>query len=157
MQTEFPSVLGHNLLVVIVVVWAATVGQPCNSIITCRVQFGQDTSQLCQRTGIDNVRHHLWLSTGTQLRVGLSPSLPVGTDDRKGIWPIKYLDQLSSKVLLRELGPSRSASLKKKPKQASRKKTVKSTWAMYSCNAGTSVQCTLTWYVGRNRLFMAAL
>jgi len=35
--------------------WAATVGQPRNSIIICRVQLGQDTSQLCQWTGIDIV------------------------------------------------------------------------------------------------------
>jgi len=58
---------------------AAIVGQPRNSIIMCRVQLGQDTSQLCQRTGIDNVKHRLWLSTGTQVRVDLSPSLPAGT------------------------------------------------------------------------------
>jgi len=43
------------------------------------VQLGQVTSQLCQWTGIDDVRHHLWLSTGTQVRVELSPSLPAGT------------------------------------------------------------------------------
>jgi len=59
--------------------WAAIVGQPRNSIIICRVQLGQVTSQLCQRTGVDDVRHHLWLSTGTQVRVGLSPSLLAGT------------------------------------------------------------------------------
>ena len=28
--------------------WAAAVGQPCNSIIICRVQLGQSTSQFCQ-------------------------------------------------------------------------------------------------------------
>jgi len=32
-----------------------------------RVQvFGQATSQVCQWTGINDVRHRLWLSTGTQ-------------------------------------------------------------------------------------------
>jgi len=35
-------------------------------------QLGQATSQLCQWTGIDDVRHHLWLSTGTQVMVDLS-------------------------------------------------------------------------------------
>jgi len=55
------------------------VGQPCNSIIICTVQLGQATSQLCQWTGIDDVRHRLWLSTGTQVRVDLSSSLPAGT------------------------------------------------------------------------------
>ena len=59
--------------------WAAIVGQPHNSIIICRVRLGQATSQLYQRTGIDDVRHRLWLSTGTQVRVDLSPSLPAGT------------------------------------------------------------------------------
>jgi len=59
--------------------WATVIGQPCNSIIICRVQLGQATSQLYQQTGIDNVRHHLWVSTGTQVRVGLSPFLPAGT------------------------------------------------------------------------------
>jgi len=59
--------------------WAIIVGQPRNSIIICRVQLGQATSQLCQQTGIDDVRHRLRLSTGTQVRVDLSPSLPAGT------------------------------------------------------------------------------
>jgi len=59
--------------------WAAIVGQPCNSIIICRVQLGQATSQLCQQTGIDDVRHRLWFSTVTQVGVDLSPSLPGGT------------------------------------------------------------------------------
>jgi len=58
---------------------AAIAGQPCNSIIICKVQLGRATSQLCQHTGIDDVRHRLWLSTGTQVRVGLSPSLPADT------------------------------------------------------------------------------
>jgi len=35
--------------------------------------------QLCQRTGIDDVGHRLWLSTGTQVRVDMSPSLLAGT------------------------------------------------------------------------------
>jgi len=39
--------------------WTATVGQPHNNIIICRVQLGQATSQLCQRTGIVDVRHSL--------------------------------------------------------------------------------------------------
>jgi len=43
------------------------------------MQLGQATSQLCQQTGINDVRHRLWLSTGTQVRVNLSPSLPAGT------------------------------------------------------------------------------
>jgi len=59
--------------------WAAIVGQPHNSIIICRVQLGRATSQLCQQTGIDDVRHSLWLSSGTQVRVGLPPSFPAGT------------------------------------------------------------------------------
>jgi len=59
--------------------WAAIVGQLRNSFIICRVQLGQATSQLYQRTGVDDVRHRLWLSTGTQVRVDLSPSLPAGT------------------------------------------------------------------------------
>ena len=102
---------------------------------------------------MDRNRHRLWLSTGRQVRVNLTTYLPVGTDDRKGIWPIKYRVQLSSKVLLRELGPSRSANLKRKPKQASRKKqTVKCRWAMYSCSGDTSMQCTLTRHVGRKCL-----
>jgi len=58
--------------------WAAIIRQPYNSII-CRVQLGQATSQFCPQTGIDDVRHRLWLSTGTQTRVDLSPSLPAGT------------------------------------------------------------------------------
>ena len=58
--------------------WATIVGQPHSNIIICRVQLGQATSQLCQQTGIDNVRHRL-RSTGTQVRVGLSPSLPADT------------------------------------------------------------------------------
>jgi len=59
-------------------VWAAIVGQPCNSIIICRAQLGQATSQLFQQTGIDDKRHCLWLSTGTQVGVGVSPPLPAG-------------------------------------------------------------------------------
>jgi len=59
--------------------WAATVGQPCNSIVICRAQLGQATSQLCQQTEIDDVRLNLWLSTVTQVKVGLSPSLLAGT------------------------------------------------------------------------------
>jgi len=59
--------------------WAAIVGEPQDSIIICRVQLGQAIRQLCWRTGIDDVRHRLWLSTGTQVRVDLSPSLPAGT------------------------------------------------------------------------------
>jgi len=51
--------------------WAAIVGQPCNSIIICRVQLGQATSQLWQRTGIDDVRHRFWLST-VQRHIGQS-------------------------------------------------------------------------------------
>jgi len=43
------------------------------------MQLGQATSHLCQHAGIDDVRHRLWLSTGTQVRVDLSPSLPAGT------------------------------------------------------------------------------
>jgi len=43
------------------------------------VQLGQATSQLCQRTGIDDVRHRLRLSTGTQIRVDLLPPLPAAT------------------------------------------------------------------------------
>jgi len=66
--------------------WATIIGQPCNSIIICRVQLGQATSQLCQRTGIDDVRHRLWLSTGTQVRVGLSPSLPTSTKWPCAVW-----------------------------------------------------------------------
>jgi len=59
--------------------WASMVGQPRNSIIICSVQLGQAISQLHQHTAIDDVRHRLWLSTGTQVRVNLSPSLPAGT------------------------------------------------------------------------------
>jgi len=59
--------------------WAAIVGQPRNSIIICRVQLGQAISQLHQQTATDDVRHRLCLSTGTQVRVGLSPSLAAGT------------------------------------------------------------------------------
>ena len=62
--------------------WAAIVGQPRNSIIICRVQLGQAISQLCQRTAVDDVRHRLWLSTGTQVGVDLSPSLSAGTVGR---------------------------------------------------------------------------
>jgi len=40
---------------------------------------GQGTNQLCQQTEIVNVRHRLWLSTGTQVGVSLSPSLLAGT------------------------------------------------------------------------------
>jgi len=58
--------------------WAAIVGQPCNSISICRVHLGQAMSQLCQRTKIDYVIHRSWLSTGTQVGVGLPPSLPAG-------------------------------------------------------------------------------
>jgi len=43
------------------------------------LQLGQATSQLCQRTGIDDVGHRLWLSAGALVRVDLSPSLPAGT------------------------------------------------------------------------------
>jgi len=59
--------------------WAAIADQPRNSIIICRVQLGQATSRLCQQTGIHDVRHRLWLSTGTQVRVDLSPFLTAGT------------------------------------------------------------------------------
>ena len=45
--------------------WFVTVGRPHNGIIIYRVPLGQATSQLCQRTGINNARHRLWLSTGT--------------------------------------------------------------------------------------------
>ena len=67
--------------------WAAIVGQPCNSnsIIICKGLLGQDTNQLCQRMGIDDVRRPLRLSTGTQVRVDLLPSLPAqsGSDSRE--------------------------------------------------------------------------
>jgi len=43
------------------------------------VQLVQATSQLHQRTGTDDVRHRLWLSTGTEVRVDLLPPLPAGT------------------------------------------------------------------------------
>jgi len=49
------------------------------SIIICRLQLGQATSQLCQQRGINDVRHCLQFSTGTQVRVDLSPYLPAGT------------------------------------------------------------------------------
>jgi len=59
----------HLLMLSCASPWAAIVDQPCNSIIISRVQLGQATSQLCQRTGTDDVRH-------TPAGVGLSPSLP---------------------------------------------------------------------------------
>jgi len=59
--------------------WATIVGHPHISIIICRVQLAQATSQLCQWAGIDCVRHQVRLSTGTQVKVGLLPSLPAGT------------------------------------------------------------------------------
>jgi len=44
----------HNVVVLVVFI---LFGQPRNNIIICRVQLGQATSQLCQRTGIVDVRH----------------------------------------------------------------------------------------------------
>ena len=41
--------------------------------------LGQAISQLCQTTEFDNVRHCLRLSMDTQVKVGLSPSLPAAT------------------------------------------------------------------------------
>ena len=50
------------------------------------MQLGQATSQLWQRTEIDDVRHRLWLSTGTQVRVDLSSSLPADIAWPCAVW-----------------------------------------------------------------------
>jgi len=63
--------------------WSAT---QRNSIIVCRVQLGQATSQLCRRTGIDDARHRLWFSTGSKVSVGLSPSFPAGPQWPCAVW-----------------------------------------------------------------------
>jgi len=67
------------IVVVVVVVVVRILYGPRHSIIICRLQLGKATGQLYQWTGINAVRHRLWLSTGTQVRVDLSPSLPTGT------------------------------------------------------------------------------
>jgi len=50
-------------------------------LLSCASSMGRHSWSAMQQhqwTEI-NKRHHLWLSTGTQVRVGLLPSIPAGT------------------------------------------------------------------------------
>jgi len=60
-------------LLLLVCVSLTTIGQPQNS----RVHPRQAAIQLCQGTGLDNVRHRLGLTTRTQISVCKSPCTAV--------------------------------------------------------------------------------
>jgi len=49
--------------------------QPQDRIIVCRVMSWHTAIQLCQRAWVDNVRHHLGLTTGAQPQVCKTPSI----------------------------------------------------------------------------------